>query len=52
MILQLALVTWKHILRDHMANNITAGVLDLIEQERQGVAITSSLIKGVVDCFG
>ncbi|KAF8358863.1 cul-1, partial [Pristionchus pacificus] len=47
----LALVTWKHILRDHMANNITAGVLDLIEQERQGVAITSSLIKGVVDCF-
>ncbi|GMR42512.1 hypothetical protein PMAYCL1PPCAC_12707, partial [Pristionchus mayeri] len=47
----LALVTWKQTLRDHMATNITAGVLDLIEQERGGITITSSLIKGVVDCF-
>ncbi|GMR43666.1 hypothetical protein PMAYCL1PPCAC_13861, partial [Pristionchus mayeri] len=48
---QLALVTWKQALREHMATSIVGGVLDLIEQERQGIAITSSLVKGVVDCL-
>ncbi|GMS89520.1 hypothetical protein PENTCL1PPCAC_11695, partial [Pristionchus entomophagus] len=47
----LALVTWKTILRDHMQHGITSGVLELIEKERQGITITNSLIKGVVECF-
>uniref|UniRef100_A0A914X4Z2 Cullin family profile domain-containing protein n=1 Tax=Plectus sambesii TaxID=2011161 RepID=A0A914X4Z2_9BILA len=47
----LALITWKEHLVEEMHQNLTNAVLRLIERERLGETIDTSLIKGVLKCY-
>uniref|UniRef100_A0A915EMR5 Cullin family profile domain-containing protein n=1 Tax=Ditylenchus dipsaci TaxID=166011 RepID=A0A915EMR5_9BILA len=47
----LAVVTWKEIIFEHLNNNITSAILNLIKQERNGEMITTKLVSGVVESY-
>ncbi|SAL96780.1 hypothetical protein [Absidia glauca] len=50
-IFTLTLVTWKRILFKYVHHNVISAVLKLIERQRNGESIETSLIKSVVESF-
>ncbi|GJJ68520.1 cullin 1 [Entomortierella parvispora] len=47
----LALVSWKDSLFSHVERNVMAAVLQLIERQRNGESVETSLLKNVVESF-
>uniref|UniRef100_A0A914C0K7 Cullin family profile domain-containing protein n=1 Tax=Acrobeloides nanus TaxID=290746 RepID=A0A914C0K7_9BILA len=47
----LAVVTWKTILFETLHQNVTAAILKLIEQDRNGEKIQNSLVSGVISSY-
>ncbi|GMS90384.1 hypothetical protein PENTCL1PPCAC_12559 [Pristionchus entomophagus] len=48
----LALVIWQQVLMDSLASALTAAVIGLIDKERQGIAIDSTIFEGVAAELG
>merc|ERR1712137_692841 len=47
----LGLVLWRDHLFKHIKERLTSGLLELIEKERNGEQIDTSLVKSVVNCY-
>lgn len=49
---KLSLVIWKRSFFDPIKHRLTAAIISLIEKERSGEQIDTSLVKGVIDAYG